>query len=297
MSDVPSDIPEVLTMRSWLFAPGDSERKLAKAIASPADIVLLDLEDAVTPENKPLARQVVHDALQANAAGRSRLWVRINPLDGTAALTDLAAIMPARPGGIMVPKVNGREDVERLDHYLSAFEAAHGIPAGTTPVIALVTETAAAMFRTGDYKGAPRVVALTWGAEDLADSIGASDNRNADGSYGFTYELARSLCLLGAAAAEVAAIETIQGDFRDLDLLKARAEKVRRDGFRGMLAIHPAQVDVINAAFTPTAEEIAEAQAIVDLFAANPGVGAIGYKGGMLDRPHLSRAKQLLRQT
>jgi len=138
---------------------------------------------------------------------------------------------------------------------------------------------------------------LTWGAEDLADSIGASDNRNADGSYGFTYELARSLCLLGAAAAEVAAIETIQGDFRDLDLLKARAEKVRRDGFRGMLAIHPAQVDVINAAFTPTAEEIAEAQAIVDLFAANPGVGAIGYKGGMLDRPHLSRAKQLLRQT
>lgn len=287
MSDVPSDIPEVLTMRSWLFAPGDSERKLAKAIASPADIVLLDLEDAVTPENKPLARQVVHDALQANAAGRSRLWVRINPLDGTAALTDLAAIMPARPGGIMVPKVNGREDVERLDHYLSAFEAAHGIPAGSTPVIALVTETAAAMFRTGDYKGAPRVVALTWGAEDLADLIGASDNRNADGSYGFTYELARSLCLLGAAAAEVAAIETIQGDFRDLDLLKARAEKVRRDGFRGMLAIHPAQVDVINAAFTPTAEEIAEAQAIVDLFAANPGVGAIGYKGGMLDRPHL----------
>jgi len=225
------------------------------------------------------------------------LWVRINPLDGTAALTDLAAIMPARPGGIMVPKVNGREDVERLDHYLSAFEAAHGIPAGSTPVIALVTETAAAMFRTGDYKGAPRVVTLTWGAEDLADSIGASDNRNADGSYGFTYELARSLCLLGAAAAEVAASETIQGDFRDLDLLKARAEKVRRDGFRGMLAIHPAQVDVINAAFTPTAEEIAEAQAIVDLFAANPGVGAIGYKGGMLDRPHLSRAKQLLRQT
>jgi citrate lyase subunit beta/citryl-CoA lyase len=163
-------------------------------------------------------------------------------------------------------------------------------------VIVLVTETAEAMFHTGDYKGAPRVVALTWGAEDLADSIGASSNRNPDGSYGFTYELARSMCLLGAATAGVTAIETIQGDFRDLDTLKARAEKVRRDGYRGMLAIHPAQVDVINAAFTPTEEEIAEAQAIVDIFAANPGVGAIGYKGGMLDRPYLSRAEHLLRQ-
>ncbi len=190
----------------------------------------------------------------------------------------------------MLPKVFGGPDVERLDHYLSALEAAQG----TTKVIVLVTETAAAMFTTGDYKGAPRVIALTWGAEDLADSIGASNNRNDDGSYGFTYELARSLCLLGAATAEVAAIETIQGDFRDLDGLKTRAEKVRRDGYVGMLAIHPAQVDVINAAFTPTADEVAEAREIVAIFAANPGVGAIGYKGGMLDRPYLSRAERLL---
>jgi citrate lyase subunit beta/citryl-CoA lyase len=137
---------------------------------------------------------------------------------------------------------------------------------------------------------------LTWGAEDLADSIGASSNKNPDGSYSFTYELARSLTVLGAATAGVTAIETIQGDFKDLDGLKLRAEKVRRDGFRGMLAIHPAQVDVINAAFTPTEEEIAEAQEIVDVFAANPGVGAIGWKGGMLDRPYLSRAQQLLKQ-
>jgi citrate lyase subunit beta/citryl-CoA lyase len=150
------------------------------------------------------------------------------------------------------------------------------------------------MFTTGDYKGAPRVVALTWGAEDLADSIGASSNRDADGGYGFTYELARSLTLLGAATAGVLPIETIQGDFRDLDGLKARAEKVRRDGYRGMLAIHPTQVDVINAAFDPTAEEIAEAEEIVAVFAANPGVGAIGYNGGMLDRPHLARAQNLL---
>jgi hypothetical protein len=194
------------------------------------------------------------------------------------------------------PLLSVRDLTELLDHYLTAFEAANGIARGSTPLIVLVTETAEAMFHTGDYKGAPRVVALTWGAEDLADSIGASSNRNDDGSYGFTYELARSMCLLGAATAGVTAIETIQDDFRDLDGLKARAEKVRRDGYRGMLAIHPAQVDVINAAFTPTEEEIAEAQAIVDIFAANPGVGAIGYKGGMLDRPYLSRAEQLLRQ-
>jgi citrate lyase subunit beta/citryl-CoA lyase len=289
MSDTP------LKMRSWLFAPGDSARKMAKAVESSADIVLLDLEDAVATENKPVARQMVHDVLSGNPE-RARIWVRVNPLDGPYTLIDLAEIMPARPGGIMLPKVYGRQDVELLDHYLAAFEAAHGWAVGSTPVIVLVTETAEAMFRTGDYKGAPRVVALTWGAEDLADAIGASTNVNADGSYGFTYELARSLCLLGAAAAGVTAIETIQGDFRDLDALKTRAEKVRRDGYRGMLAIHPAQVDVINAAFTPSAEEIADAQAIVDLFAANPGVGTIGHQGGMLDRPHLSRAEQLLRQ-
>ena len=285
-----------IKMRSWLFAPGDSEKKMAKAADSAADIALFDLEDAVATENKPLARQMVHDFLAARPEGRERLWVRVNPLDGPYTLDDLAAIMPARPGGIMLPKVYGRQDVELLDHYLTAFEAAHGIERGSTPLIVLVTETAEAMFHTGDYKGAPRVVALTWGAEDLADSIGASSNRNADGSYGFTYELARSMCLLGAATAGVTAIETIQGDFRDLEGLKARAEKVRRDGYRGMLAIHPAQVDVINAAFTPTEAEIAEAQEIVDVFAANPGVGAIGWKGGMLDRPYLSRAEQLLRQ-
>ena len=285
-----------LKMRSWLFAPGDSERKMTKAMESSADIALFDLEDAVTPENKPLARQMVHDFLKAHTAYRARLWVRINPFDGPYTLADLAAIMPAHPGGIMLPKVYGRADVEKLDHCLSALEVANGIKEGSTPVIVLVTETAEAMFHTGSYKGAPRVVALTWGAEDLADSIGASSNRNPDGSYGFTYELARSLTVLGAATAGVAAVETISADFKDLDALRARAEKVRRDGFRGMLAIHPAQVDVINAAFTPGAAEIAEAREIVAVFAANPGVGAIGHNGGMLDRPHLSRAQALLAQ-
>jgi len=291
-----ADEGEVFSARSWLFAPGDSEKKMTKAMDGTADIVLIDLEDAVAPENKELARTMVHDFIKANPAQRDRLWVRINPMDGPYTLGDLVAIMPAQPGGIMLPKVYGRADVERLDHYLSALETANGIAPGSTKVIVLITETAEAMFHTGDYKGAPRVVALTWGAEDLADSIGASSNKNPDSGYSFTYELARSLTLLGAATAGVTPIETIQGDFRDLDGLKARAEKVRRDGYRGMLAIHPAQVDVINAAFTPTEEEIAEAQEIVDLFAANPGVGTIGFKGGMLDRPYLSRALQLLKQ-
>ncbi|MEY2942879.1 MAG: hypothetical protein RLY97_893 [Pseudomonadota bacterium] len=289
-------MPNPITARSWLFAPGDSERKMTKAMEGSADIVLIDLEDAVTIENKRLARQMVHDFLAANPQQRARLWVRINPFDGPFTLLDLAAIMPAHPGGIMLPKVYGRADVERLNHCLSALEVAHGIEEGSTPVIVLITETAEAMFHTGTYKGAPRVVALTWGAEDLADSIGASNNRNPDGSYSFTFELARSLTVLGAATAGVTAIETISADFRDLEALRLRAEMVRQQGFRGMMAIHPAQVDVINAAFTPTEAEIADAQAIVDLFAANPGVGAIGYQGGMVDRPYLARAERLLRQ-
>ena len=281
--------------RSWLFAPGDSEHKMEKAAAGTADIVVLDLEDAVTEDGKPRARAMIAGFLQAQPTeARGRLWVRVNPLDGPHTLADLAAVIPARPGGIMLPKSRGRADVELLDHYLAALEVSAGIEQGSTKVVVLVTETAEAMFTTGSYRGAPRVVAMTWGAEDLADAVGASENRNADGSYGFTYELARSLCLLGAATAGVAAVDTIQGDFRDLEGLRGRAEKVRRDGFRGMLAIHPAQVDVINAAFTPGEEELAAAQEIVDLFAARPGVGAVGFRGAMLDRPHLARAQALL---
>lgn len=287
---------EIFTARSWLFAPGDSERKMEKASDSAADIAIFDLEDAVTEGEKPKARTMVTEFLKARTDDHARLWVRINPLDGPHALADLAAVVAARPGGIMLPKARGRADVELLNNYISVLEVAAGIEPGYIKVIALVTETAEAMFTTGDYAGAPRLVAMTWGAEDLADALGASENRNPDGSYGFTYQLARSLCLIGAATAGVAPIETIQGDFRDLETLKKRAEQVRRDGYRGMLAIHPAQVDVINAAFTPNEEELATAQEIVDIFAANPGVGAIGYKGGMLDRPYLARAQTLLAQ-
>jgi citrate lyase subunit beta/citryl-CoA lyase len=288
-----------INARSWLFAPGDSERKMEKATAGSADIVIFDLEDAVAEAEKPKARSMVSAFLKAsapssNAKGRERLWVRINPIQGPHALADLAAVMPAAPAGIMFPKPRGRADAELLDHYLTAFEAAAGIAIGSTKVILLATEMPESMLAIGSYAGVPRVVAMSWGAEDLATALGASDNRGDFGGYGFTYELGRSLCLVGAAAAGVAAIETIHADFRDEAGLRKRVAAVRRAGYRGMLAIHPAQVDVINEGFTPSAEEIAAAQEIVDLFAANPGAGTIGHKGAMLDRPYLARAQAVL---
>ena len=283
-------------MRSWLFAPGDSARKTEKALASEADRIILDLEDSVAPEAKAEARRMVAAALQDAGAARGRIWVRINPLGGGLAAGDLEAIMPARPAGIMLPKSENGADVAALDTMLAPLEGAHGIAPGSTQVHPLVTETAAAMFGTGSYRGAPRLAAMSWGAEDLADSLGALGNTGADGRYRPTYEMARSLCLLGAAAAGVPAIETIMGDFRDFDGLKARAEMVRRDGFRGMLAIHHDQVAAINAAFTPGEDEVAEARLIVRLFAENPGAGTIAGPRGMLDRPHLSRARQILAQ-
>ncbi|AGH48990.1 citrate lyase subunit beta [Sphingomonas sp. MM-1] len=280
--------------RSWLFAPGDSERKMAKALDGAADIVLIDLEDAVAEPAKPAARENVAAFLRANQDQRDRLWVRINPLQTPHALADLAAIMPARPGGLMLPKPRGRADVETLDHYLSALEVAAGTAPGSTAVIIVATETPQGMLATGSYEGVARLAAMTWGAEDIATAIGAIANREADGSYAFPYQLARTLCLVGAAAAGVPAIETIHGDFRDEAGLEALANDVRRAGFRGMLAIHPAQVDIINRAFTPSEAEVAAAREIVDLFAANPGLGTIGHKGEMLDLPHLNRARAVL---
>jgi citrate lyase subunit beta / citryl-CoA lyase len=281
--------------RSWLFAPGDSERKMEKAVASPADVVLLDLEDAVAEQAKPRARSMIAAFLAAHPRQRGQLWVRINPLRGPHALGDLAAVMTGNPGGIMLPKVGSRADVELLGHYLSALEVVCGIEQGSTRIIALATETADAMFTMGGYAGAPRLVALSWGVEDLAAVLGAGESRSSAGSHAFVYELARSLCLLGAAAAGISAIETIHADFSDESGLRKRAEAVRRAGFRGMLAIHPTQVPAINEAFTPSAEELERAREIVELFAANPGVGAIGHRGAMLDRPHLARMQALLK--
>jgi citrate lyase subunit beta / citryl-CoA lyase len=283
-----------INARSWLFAPGDSERKMDKATASAADIVLLDLEDAVAEAEKPQARAMVSAFLRAHAQDRERLWVRINPIQGPHALVDLAAVMPAVPGGIMLPKSRGRADAELLNHYLTALEAAAGTASGTTQVILLVGETAEGMLAAGSYVGVSRVAAMSWGAEDLATELGAVSSRTEDGSYDFTYQLARSLCLVGAGAAGVPAIETIHGDFRDEAGLRKRAAQVRHAGFRGMLAIHPAQVAAINETFTPSAAEREAAQEIVDLFAAHAGAGTIGHKGAMLDRPHLARAQAVL---
>ncbi|MCL9998035.1 MAG: CoA ester lyase [Erythrobacter sp.] len=294
---MPHTAPTPPRMRSWLFAPGDSEKKMGKAEGSAADIALLDLEDSVSPENKPAARQMVAEQIAASK-NKARLWVRINPITGHECIADLAAIMPSRPGGVFLPKAEGAADVTQLHHYLTALEAANGIPLGRTLIAALVTETAAAMFRTGDYAGdypgKARLVAMSWGAEDLSSALGAREQRGDDGEYAHTYEMARSLCLIGASAAGVAAIETVQPEFRDLDALAARARRVRAQGFRGMLAIHPAQVDPINAAFTPSAEELAHARAVVQAFADHPGAGVVALDGAMLDRPHLVLAQRLL---
>ncbi|MEL7199277.1 MAG: CoA ester lyase [Pseudomonadota bacterium] len=284
-------------MRSWLFAPGDSDKKMGKAISGDADIALLDLEDSVSPANKSQARSMVASQLKA-APDTKRLWVRINPLTTPDAILDLAAIIPAGPGGVFLPKAEGKADIEQLHHYLTALEAAHGLTQGSTKIAALITETAAAMYTTreyaDDYPGKERLSGLSWGAEDLSSALGANEQRGADGEYAHVYELARSLCLLAAAKAEVMPIETVQPEFRDLDTLSARARSVRASGFRGMLAIHPAQVDPINAAFTPSTDEIAHARAVVKAFADNPGAGVVAMNGAMLDRPHLVLAEKLL---
>ena len=291
MTETPS-----LRMRSWLFAPGDSEKKMGKAIASDADIALLDLEDSVVPDRKAEARTMVSDAI-SGAPDRSRIWVRVNPLSGGLTEADLDAVVAAQPGGIFLPKAEGGHDVATLDTLLTAREEAAGIAPGSTKVAALVTETAAAMFTTGTYDGAPRLVAMSWGAEDLSSELGAREQRGADGEYTHVYEMARSLCLLGAVKAGVAPIETVQPEFRDLAALEARAKSVRAQGFRGMLAIHPAQIAPINAAFTPSAEEIAHARNVIQAFADNPGAGTVALNGNMLDRPHLALAQRLLAES
>jgi citrate lyase subunit beta/citryl-CoA lyase len=285
-----------MTLRSFLFVPGDSERKLAKAETTKADALILDLEDAVAPENIEHARGMVKEYLQSRRPrGRQQLWVRINPIQTPKALADLAAIMAGGPDGIMLPKSDSAAETITLGHYLSALEAREGLELASTRILPVATETARAMFALGSYHGASaRVFGLTWGAEDLSTAIGASTNRLLDGEYEFTYKLARSLCLLGASAAGVAAIDTIWSNFKDTDGLLADAQAGRRAGFSGKMAIHPDQVDIINQAFTPDANEVAFAQRVVDAFAAADGAGALQLDGKMLDRPHLTQAQKLL---
>ncbi len=284
--------------RSWLFIPGDSEKKLAKADSCGADALILDLEDSVAADRKPAARDLVAAFLAERPAGKrtSQLWVRVNPLDSGDILADLKAVVGARPDGIIQPKTDSPACVRTLSHYLDAFEAQHGMTTGETRIVPVATETAVAPFHLGDFAtaGLERLAGLTWGAEDLATAVAASTNRDADGQWSFTYRMARSLTLLAAHAAAVQAIDTLHADYQDEDGLRASSIASRSEGFSGRLAIHPAQVAVINESYLPTEQELAHARRIVDAFAENPGAGTVGLDGKMVDIPHLKQARSLL---
>jgi citrate lyase subunit beta/citryl-CoA lyase len=285
-------------LRSFLFVPGDSERKLAKGGESGADALILDLEDSVAAARKPLARDMVADYLRAHAdAGRRpQLWVRINPLEGDG-LADTAAVVRAAPDGLVVPKVTGPADLLRLSHWLDALEVRDGLEPGRIRLLPVATETAAAVLTLPEYARVPvpRLFGLTWGAEDLAAALSASSNQDpAGGGRALTYRHARSACLLAAVAAGAQPIDTLEPDFRDEAGLRAACAAARREGFTGKIAIHPAQVGPINEGFRPTAEEVAFARRVVAAFVASPGVGTVGMDGRMLDMPHLRQAERVL---
>lgn len=278
--------------RSFLFVPADSERKLEKAGSVGADALILDLEDSVAASARPVARALAAAYLQ----NKDDIWVRINPIDSDDSTADLEAVMASAPAGIILPKPRSAAAVITLAERLGRLEKQHGIEEGSTRIMALCTEHPEALFTLNSYIGAtPRLYGLSWGAEDLAAAVGAVTNRGNDGKWLPQFELARSLCLFAAAAAEVAAIDTVYTDFRDQEGLLRYATHARRDGFSGMLAIHPGQVEIINSAFEPTAEELERAARIVRLFDENPGAGTVGLDGKMIDRPHLVQAQRLLR--
>lgn len=286
-------------MRSLLFVPGDSERKLARAVGAGADALIVDLEDSVAPESKEVARQglTAFAAMLAEVEAQSRplLYVRINALSSEHWQADLPAIGAAAPHGVVLPKPSSGEDVHRLSLALHHAEEQRGHPAGSTRIIAIATETAASLMNIASFVGAStRLEALTWGAEDLSAEIGAVATRTADGQLTSPFRLARDMTLFAAAAASVAAIDTVYVDFRDVTGLRSECEAAARDGFVGKLAIHPAQVAVINEAFTPSAAQIAKAEIVIRLFAESGGAGVVSLNGMMLDRPHLARAERIL---
>jgi len=275
-----------MRLRSLLFVPGDRPDRMEKALGAGADALILDLEDAVAPQNKQVARhEVAHFLNQHNEA---RIFVRVNPLDSPENEKDLNAVLPSHPDGIVLPKAEGGSSAAELAKRLSERGNA------TAQILAIGTETPAAIFQLGTYGGTRRLIGLTWGAEDLPAAVGATTSREEDGSFTPPYELARSLCLFGAAAAGVLPIETVYPAFKDLEGLAAFAARARRDGFLGMMAIHPAQVPVINDAFTPSAAELEHARAVIAAFEANPGAGALSLDGRMIDRPHLIQAQRII---
>ncbi len=282
--------------RSYLFAPADSPAKMEKAYNSGADAIILDIEDSVAEANKADARKATADFIAGKSSGEGpQLWVRINPLSGVHAMQDLDGVVAARPFGVVLPKPDSAEDVRTLSAELERREVDAGLEAGGISILPIATETPMSVFQLHTYVGVgERLSGLTWGAEDLSSAIGAVSARDDAGELTAPYQVARALCLAGAAAAGVPAVETVYPAFRDLDGLKAYAGRGRRDGFVGMMAIHPAQVDAINEGFTPSAEEIDFARRVVELFAANPDAATLGLDGKMLDRPHLVQAERLL---
>lgn len=285
-----------MTVRSFLFVPGDSERKMAKVGGGPADALILDLEDSVAQDRLPVARGMVLEYLKAHPdRSRQQLWVRCSPLETPLALPDLAAVVAGAPDGIVLPKTYSAAEAVRLDHYLSALEAREGLPVGSTRMLVVATETARSLFTLESFVGAtPRLYGLTWGAEDLAAAIGATSNRKPDGTYEGPYLLARSLCLLAARAAGAEPVDTLYPNFRDPAALEAEALQARRTGFTGKIAIHPDQIEIINRAFTPSEEEVAYARRVIAAFDEAGGAGTVGLDGKMLDMPHLKQARQVL---
>lgn len=282
-------------MRSWLFVPADSARKLDKAASSGADALILDLEDSVAPAAKQTARDTALACLKEHSGKGPALYVRVNALDTGLADDDLAAIMPGRPAGIVLPKSSSGADVTHLDAKITAQEAIADLDEGATKIAAIVTETAASLFATGTYADAsPRLAAMSWGAEDLGAALGASASRDDDGALTDPYRLARTLCLAGAVAAGAQPVDTVYVAFRDEAGLKAECAAAARDGFTGKQAIHPAQVPVINEAFTPSADAVAHAQRLVAAFAGAGDAGVVALDGEMVDMPHLKRAERLL---
>jgi citrate lyase subunit beta / citryl-CoA lyase len=284
-------------MRSLLFVPADSPAKLAKAVGAGADALILDLEDSIAPARKEAARAGAAAFLMQTVPlqTRPRLIVRINGLATGLTDADLDAVVPARPDAIMLPKAEGGASVVHADAKLCAREALSGLAEGTIGIVPIATETARSLFVAGTYTDAgPRLAAITWGAEDLATELGAETNRDVQGQFLDPYRLARTLCIAGAAAADVPAIDTVYVDFRNDAGLRRECEEARRDGFTGKMAIHPGQVATINDVFTPAPEAIARAQAIIAAFAAAPGAGVVGIGGVMYDRPHLTKAERLL---
>jgi citrate lyase subunit beta/citryl-CoA lyase len=278
-------------MRSLLFVPGDDERKIAKALDGAADALILDLEDAVAPQRKAAAREVCASVMRSTQSTK-KMFVRINGLDTSHALLDLAAVVASQPFGVMLPKSSCGNDVRRLSLYLEALEAREGVATGSVRIVPIVTETAGSMFGLGSYAdpAIPRLCGMLWGGEDLAADVGATGNRGEGGRYAPEYELARSLCLFGAATASVLAIDAVYTNFRDVAGLKAEALAGLRSGFGAKAAIHPAQIEVINEAFTPSHSDIDWAERVIAVFEAAGGGGVAAIDGKMLDRPHLRSA-------